>query len=124
MYLEKTIGQGIFIKVFIGLMAHKSTFSYYCKTNLFSQSQYTVFYYSYLYPRTEYIMKYGAVRKFYPRKLPKGKEVKEQGNFSALPAYGLFKLLSRLRKSRFILRRLIDSPFIQIHYISILFSFM
>ena len=31
-------------------------------------------------------MKYGAVRKFYPRKLPKGKEVKEQGNFSALPA--------------------------------------
>ena len=60
-------------------------------------------------------MKYGAVRKFYPRKLPKGKEVKEQGNFSALPAYDLFKLLSRLRKSRFILRRLIDSPFIQIH---------
>ena len=79
-------------------MAHKSTFSYYCKTNLFSQWQYTVFYY-----------------RFYPRKLPKGKEVKEQGNFSALPAYGLFKLLSRLRKSRFILRRLIDSPFIQIH---------
>ena len=35
---------------------HFRTASYYCKTNLFSQRQYIVFYHCFLYPKTECIM--------------------------------------------------------------------